>query len=131
MDYLQIIIGIVILLFGAFIALQFKSFQQWLVYAVSEAEKYLGTGTGQLKLQYVYNLAVESKFGFITKIITFKMFSKFVDAALVKMKDMIENSDAIAKFLKGVKVVDVNTVDGLATTIINQLPKAVINSNKK
>jgi len=109
MDYREIIICVVTLVVGGFIALQFKSFKQWLLYTVCEAEEFLGSGSGQLKLQYVYNLAVESKFGFITKIITFGMFSKFVDAALEKMEVMIANSDAIAKILKGTKILDVET----------------------
>lgn len=107
MDWKEIIVCIITLVVGGFVALQFKSFKQWLVYACSEAEEYFGSGSGQLKLRYVYNLAVNSKFGFITKIITFNMFSNFVDAALVKMREMIENSPAIAKILTGTKLIDV------------------------
>ena len=110
MDWKEIIICVVTLVVGGFVALQFKSFKQWLVYACSESEEYFGSGSGQLKLRYVYNLAVESKFGFITKIITFKMFSNFVDGALVKMREMIENSPAIAEILSGTKVIDVEEV---------------------
>lgn len=109
MNYIEIVIGVIIVVLSGFIALQFNSFQRWLLYAVSEAERFLGSGTGQLKLQYVYNLAVNSKFGLISKLITFKMFSKFVDAALVKLEIMIKNSDAIAKFLNK-KVIDVDEI---------------------
>lgn len=109
MDYKEIIVCVITLVVGGFVALQFKSFKQWLVYACSEAEEYFGSGSGQLKLRYVYNLAVESKFGFITKIITFNMFCNFVDAALIKMEEMIENSPAIADILKGSKVVNVDS----------------------
>ena len=31
--------------------------KEWLLFAVVQAEKELGSGTGQLKLRYVYNLA--------------------------------------------------------------------------
>lgn len=86
--------------------IHFMSFKQWLLYAVSEAEQYFGSGTGQLKLQYVYNLAVEGKFSFIAKIITFNMFSNFVDIALEKMKNMIENNDAIANIFLRKKAID-------------------------
>jgi hypothetical protein len=111
MDWKEIIICVVTLVVGGFIALQFKSFKQWLVYACSEAEEYFGSKTGELKLQYVFNLAVNSKFGFITKIITFGMFKAFVKAALVEMEEMIKNSPAIADILKGTKVVDVDTTE--------------------
>lgn len=102
----EIIIGIVVLLVTGIISLQLKSFKEWLVWGVSEGESYLGSGVGQLKLRYVYNLATEN-FPFITKIITFNMFSKFVDAALVKMKEMIENNEKIADILTDGKAIDV------------------------
>ncbi|MDF2590482.1 MAG: hypothetical protein K0S41_4325 [Anaerocolumna sp.] len=105
--YKEIIICVITLVLGGFIGLQFKSFKQWLIYACSEAEEYFGSKTGELKLQYVYNLAVNSKFSLITKVITFGMFKMFVNAALVKMEEMIANSKAIADILKGVKIVDV------------------------
>lgn len=111
MDWKEIIVCVITLVVGVFVALQFKSFKQWLVYACSEAEEYFGSGSGQLKLRYVYNLAVESKFGFITKIITFNMFSNFVDGALVKMREMIENSPAIAKILTGIRLLDVEDTE--------------------
>lgn len=111
MDWKEVIVCVITLVVGGFVALQFKSFKQWLVYACSEAEEYFGSGSGQLKLRYVYNLAVESKFGFITKIITFNMFSNFVDGALVKMREMIENSPAIAKILTGTKILDVDDME--------------------
>lgn len=94
----EIILGLFIILTTGVIALHFKSFKEWLVYAVSEAEEYLGSGTGKLKLMYVYNLAV-SKYSFITKLITFDMFSKFVEDALSKMKEMIDSNERIADIL--------------------------------
>lgn len=103
----EIIIGIIVLLIVGFIALQFKSFKDWLVWGVSQAEAYLGSGVGQLKLQYVYNLSIE-RFPFITKIITFNMFSNFVDAALVKMREMIDNNEKIKNILSDAKIVSVD-----------------------
>jgi hypothetical protein len=109
--YKEIIICVITLVLGGFIALQFKSFKQWLIYACSEAEQYFGSKTGELKLQYVYNLAVNSKFSIITKVITFGMFQSFVKAALEKMEKMIESSEAIAKILKGSQIVDVEDTE--------------------
>lgn len=105
---IEIIVGVIVVLAGAFIALQFKTFQEWLVYAVCEAEEYFGSKTGQLKLRYVYNLAAESKFGWICSIVSYDMFDKFVQKALVKMKDMIANNASIAKFLEDVRIVDID-----------------------
>ena len=71
-------------------------FKNWLVWAVSEAEAVLGSGTGQLKLRYVYDLAVV-KFPIVAKLIPFTVFSGWVDAALDVMRDMIENNTSIAE----------------------------------
>lgn len=104
---LYYIIGVVILFAAGFIALQFRSFRDWLIYAVTQAELYFGGKTGQLKLRYVYDMAVE-RFRFITVIITFDMFSKFVDKALIKMRDMIANNQTIGEMLNNVKVIDID-----------------------
>ncbi len=102
----EIVIGIVVVLAGAFIALQFKSFQEWLVFGVTKAESYFGSKTGQLKLRYVYNLALKSRFGWICSIISYAMFDNFVTKALEKMHKMIDGSKEIAEVLKGTKVLD-------------------------
>lgn len=65
--------------------------KEWLLYAVIMAEKELGTGTGQLKLRYVYNMFVE-KFPDIDVIVTFEMFSRWVDEALEKMRPLLESN---------------------------------------
>lgn len=95
----EIIISIIMLLMTGFIALQFKSFKEWLVWGVTEAESYLGSGTGQLKLKYVYNLAI-TRFPLITKLISFNMFSKLVDFSLIRMREMLENNEMIKKALE-------------------------------
>lgn len=72
--------------------------KEWLLYAVVQAEKELGSGTGQLKLRYVYNLAL-SQFPIFIKIIPFEMFSKFVDGALKKLEDLINNNESIKEYM--------------------------------
>lgn len=69
---------------------QIESLKQWLLYAVIEAEKQLGSGTGQVKLRYVYDMFV-SKFPSLAKIIPFATFSMLVDEALVKMRGLLED----------------------------------------
>lgn len=73
-----------------------NGFKNWLVWAVSEAEAIFGSKTGELKLRYAYELAVE-RFPVIAKFIPFTLFSKLVDGALEVMRDMIEHNDHIAE----------------------------------
>ena len=92
----EIIIGAIIALFLIVLTIYLMGFKNWLVWAVSEAEKVLGSGTGQLKLRYVYDMAV-LRFPIVAKIIPFKLFSGMVDAALKVMNDMIKNNTSIAE----------------------------------
>ena len=71
-------------------------FKNWLVWAVSEAEAVLGSKTGQLKLHYVYDLAV-ARYPIAAKLIPFAVFSKLVDAALDVMRYMIKHNTSIAE----------------------------------
>ena len=78
---------------------QIKNIKEWLLYAVTEAEKTLGDKTGQLKLRMVYDMAIE-KFDCLA-FIPFELFSSWVDEALVVMRDMLANNNAINDFVKG------------------------------
>lgn len=79
---------------------QLNKVREWLLYAVTVAEKELGAGTGKLKLRYVYDMFVQ-RFGWIAEVITFEMFSMMVDEALEKMKDMLDNNEAVQKLVAG------------------------------
>lgn len=94
--YLIIAIFAVILVIVA--SMRYKSFKNWLVYAVSEAEKYLGSGTGKLKIRYAYDLAVK-QYPVTAKIIPWSLFSKLIDAALVIMRQMIDDNKKIAEVI--------------------------------
>lgn len=78
---------------------QKKKIKEWLLFAVFEAERYLGGGTGQLKLRMVYDWFV-TKFPWAVNLITFETFSGWVDEALEKMAQMLETNDNIAALLK-------------------------------
>ncbi|WP_302751819.1 hypothetical protein [Ruminococcus sp.] len=95
-DIIFYIIAVVAVILVIVAAMRFKSFRNWLVFAVSEAEKYLGSGTGKLKIRYAYDLAVK-QYPTITKIIPWCVFSKLVDAALVIMRQMIDDNKKIAE----------------------------------
>ena len=50
---------------------QVNDLKEWLKYAVAEAEKALGSGTGQLKLRAVYDMAIR-RFSWIKMIMSFE-----------------------------------------------------------
>lgn len=75
------------------------SVKEWLKYAVVEAEKALGTGTGQLKLHYVYDLAVK-QFSWLAGLIPFETFSGWVDEALDWMNKQLEENQAAAAYVE-------------------------------
>ena len=94
----EYIIGGIVAVFLIALMMWLMGFKNWLVWAVSEAEAVLGSKTGQLKLHYVYDLAV-ARFPVAAKLIPFTVFSKMVDTALDIMRDMIENNINIAAAL--------------------------------
>jgi LPS O-antigen subunit length determinant protein (WzzB/FepE family) len=79
---------------------QLAKIKEWLLYAVTEAEKELGSGTGQIKLRYVYDKFV-TKFSYLAKIVSFDTFSTLVDEALDKFKTMLESNDDLNNYIKG------------------------------
>lgn len=79
---------------------QLTKVREWLLYAVTEAEKALGGGTGKLKLRYVYDMFV-GKFAWIAKFITFDQFSILVDDALDEMRGLLDTNKAIAGYVGG------------------------------
>ena len=95
----RIVVTLFSIIIVGIIALQYQSFKIWLLWGVSEAEEFFGSGTGQLKLRYVYNLAVD-KYPLIAKLTPFSLFSKLVDLALDAMREMIETNETIAGILQ-------------------------------
>lgn len=79
---------------------QLLKVKEWLLYAVTKAEKELGAGTGKIKLRYVYDMFV-ARFEWLAKVITFEMFSMMVDEALEQMRDMLERNEAVQKLVAG------------------------------
>lgn len=79
---------------------QLAKVKEWLLFAVTEAEKELGGGTGQIKLRYVYDMFV-SKFPWLVKAISFEMFSSLVDEALANMREILKKNNAVATLVSG------------------------------
>lgn len=78
---------------------QINNFKKWLLLAVIEAETELGSETGQLKLRYVYDLAID-KFKWLS-IVPFTQFEKWVDEALDEMKDLLATNKKIKSIVEG------------------------------
>jgi hypothetical protein len=55
-----------------------KNAKEWLLFAVIEAEKQLGSDTGAIKLRVVYDQFLE-KFPVLRMWVSFDLFSKMVD----------------------------------------------------
>ena len=108
MDNIIIVMGVIGLVGIAIAALYYfmtlskekriEMVKNWLLLAVVEAEKALGSGTGQLKLRYVYDLFI-TRFKFLSLVISFSQFSMLVDEALDIMRDMIANNKQVEQYI--------------------------------
>ena len=100
-DIITLVVGgvIAVVVLAYLIVNQRRMVIEWLIYAVTEAEKQLGSGTGQLKLRLVYDWFCE-KFPVAAAIVPFTVFSAWVDAALDTMKKMLSNKN-IAEYIGG------------------------------
>lgn len=81
---------------------QIDKVREWLLYATAIAEKELGSGTGKLKLRYVYDMFIV-KFPWLSKIITFERFSMIVDESLEEMNKLLATNDAVATYIAGIE----------------------------
>lgn len=79
---------------------QLAKVREWLLWAVTEAEKELGGGTGKLKLRQVYDLFV-TRFPWLAKVVSFELFSDMVDDALDEMREMLQNNKAVKELVEG------------------------------
>lgn len=79
---------------------QMEKVKAWLLYAVIQAQKEFGEGTGRLKLVAVYSQFID-KFPAIAPVVTFEMFSRLVDEALVEMRKILETNKDIETYVKG------------------------------
>lgn len=77
---------------------QIKKVREWLLYAVTMAEKEYGSGLGKIKLRYTYDLFLV-KFPWLARVITFEMFSELVDKALEEMRSMLEKNERVAELV--------------------------------
>lgn len=78
---------------------QINNIKEWLLLAVTEAETQLGSGTGQLKLRYVYDLAI-AKFEWLS-CVPFITFELWVDEALEQMRHLLKTNENVQKIVNG------------------------------
>ena len=96
-----VLVGLIALVIAAGIYLfqtDKKRVLEWLLGAVTQAERELGSGTGKLKLRAVYDAFI-TKFPVFSKIISFNGFSGLVDKALEQMKAILESNKAVQNFV--------------------------------
>ena len=84
---------------------QLDVIRNWLIWGVAQAEKELGSGTGELKIREVYNLFVQT-FPQAAKWVTYNQFENLVDEALVDLKKILENNDLIEYAINGLDYFD-------------------------
>lgn len=104
LGYLPMILVTLILIGGtiALILNQRKTAREWLLLAVTEAEKALGGGTGKLKLRQVYQ-AFLTNFGLFAKFVTFETFESWVSESLEQMKKMLADNKKVEEYVNGEK----------------------------
>ncbi len=91
----------VVWFFGLPRGAQLKKVREWLLLAVTQAERELGSKTGKLKLRTVYD-AFLTKFPWLAPVVSFERFSALVDDALEEMRDMLDKNEAVKALVEGV-----------------------------
>lgn len=101
-DIITLIIGgiIAVIVVVYLMINQKKKVIEWLKWAVSEAEKTLGGGTGQLKLRLVYDWFVQ-KFPIVAAVLSFRVFSAWVDTALETFRKWLDENKNVASYIGG------------------------------
>ena len=90
------IIGVVIIVYGCITG----NCIEWLKGAVAKAEKELGSGTGHLKLRYVYDMFID-KFPGFSSVVPFALFSYWVKIALKWFENQLESNKNVQTYVKG------------------------------
>lgn len=77
-----------------------ESISGWLLYAITEAEREFGDGTGRLKIAEVYDKALERYPG-LGYIITLEQLDELAQHPLEEMRRLLESNKAIAAYVSG------------------------------
>lgn len=93
--WVEIVLGAIVLGFIAYVLYliynkRMDKVEEWLLYAVLEAERFFGSGTGKIKLRYVYDKFVH-RYPVLKMFISFERFSNMVDVALKEVEEFIKS----------------------------------------
>ena len=75
-----------------------RNIREWLLLAVTEAERAFGGGTGAVKLRYVWEKAREV-FPVLTKFIGFDAFSEMVEDRLADLEHILGTNTSLAEYI--------------------------------
>ena len=93
------LIVVIILVIIYFLLNGRQSIMNWLLYAVTLAERdFSDSGMGKLKLRSVYDSFIVT-YPILSKIVPFSVFSSWVDTVLVDMRDMLSKNDNIRNYV--------------------------------
>ena len=70
-------------------AMKSEVVQTWILYAIAEAEKEFGSGTGDIKLGKVYGDFAKT-FPSLARVVSFEVFKSVVDDSLVALRAQLE-----------------------------------------
>lgn len=82
---------------------QLEKVREWLLWAVAEAERDLGGGTGKLKLRQVYDKFV-TRFPWLARVVSFERFSTLADDALAELRKMLDENQAVRAIIEVDKI---------------------------
>ena len=80
-------------------ATKIANVKEWLKWAVVEAERQVGSGTGQRKLRMVYDMAAK-QFPWLVQLVTFQSFSEWVDESLEWMRAQLSENKAAQEYVE-------------------------------
>ena len=90
-----LVFGVLAIIVSSYKVFGIDKIRNWLLWAVIQAEKEFGGGTGKLKLAMVYDMFI-AKFPKLQTIIPYALYSALVDEALVVMREMLKNDKIVA-----------------------------------
>lgn len=99
----ETLFGLLVLAFlflGAVFIFYPKKIKEWLIWACSQAELVLGSGTGMLKLREVYDMFTK-QYPLIAKIVPFSVFKKWTEQSLKVFKDWLQNNPQAQEMFGG------------------------------
>lgn len=101
---LMAVAGMVGVFIGRFLKMptseQRERVKEWLLWAVTQAEAELGSGTGKLKLRQTYDLFIQ-RFPALAMAVSFDTFSLWVDEALEEMRKLLKENETVRELVKG------------------------------